>query len=565
MDYIYHELDSSSVERFEAHLHSCPGCTELISGFEQTRSAFQELPEEDPPAAVSAFLLREAAAAVAPEEEGFWEKLRVGLRAMVMHPAMSIATTMVLVLGVSFYIYKAGPAPGDREMIDVPLVEEEHSIDQDRTAAIGMHGTETETEKKAFAGKDQPAPVKHANQPPAGAAATRQVAADESQKNEEPARLRKLQAQAPAPKEAGYAELAGLSNNKVGAGGAKSASGPAPRADKPADGKGKAYRTSLRDNLLRKVATATPSADPAPAPPPPAKPMVARKPSASRPQLAKRNEKASLSYGDYEDDALAGESNAEGVAGGTTGEAGSSGQGIATGRAMPKARPRKKPAPARRRARSADKKDSLDSLNYWDRGGGREMEPVAKQQEAADDERKAEQKESDDFDGSRTEQKKVAYKARKKKGAPAPASAPAPVTTQTKSPAPEAQQQRLTPPERARLLLVQGYNAKTCLKAYYFYDQAIAMKPSFAKDAQMRRHVQACAASLSKGTDERPLVVAQKRYPRLYGMLNPEVKRVKARRRIASKEAAERKAGKKSKAKPKAKKVRPSDKAATSY
>ena len=567
MDYLYQELEPSSVERFEAHLRACPGCTELISGFEQTRSAFQELPEEDPPAAVSAFLLREAAAAVAPEQEGFWEKLRQGIRAMAMHPAMASAAAMVLVLGVSFYIYKAGPAPGEREMIDVPLVEEEHSIDQDRTAALGMRNDapETATEKKGFAGKDQAEPALAAAQPPAGASAHGQEVADESLENEKPAEPSRMQAQAPAPMEAGYKELAGL-NNKVGtrgAGGtglpassprsarlrdeAPATSGPAPSADSLADGKGRAFRTSARDSLLRKVATATPAADPSPAPPP-AKPKAMPKPSANRPQLIKRNEKASLGYGDYEDDALSGESNAE-----VTGGAGEETRTVA------KAAPMKKPAPARR-ARSADKsgkKDSLDDLNYWQRGGSREMEPVAKQVAIA--ERKAEQKEADQ-DDSRQDQ--VAASVRKKQAAPA--SAPAPVSSQAKSPAPEAQQQ-LSPPERARLALLRGLAATSCYTAYSYFDQAIALRPAHSSDAKMMKRVRECAAILSRqGADEGPLLIAQKKYPRLASMLNPEIQRVQARRRIASKEAAEqRKAAKKTKAK--AKKVRPSDKAATSY
>ena len=120
VDYIYQELNPSQVELFEAHLQGCDRCTQEVSALEGTRSMFASLPEEDPPAQISALLLQEASRAVQPPEPGFWERLRVGLRSLAMHPATTAAVTLTLVLGISFYVYKNNPAPGDSAKVDLP-------------------------------------------------------------------------------------------------------------------------------------------------------------------------------------------------------------------------------------------------------------------------------------------------------------------------------------------------------------------------------------------------------------------------------------------------------------
>lgn len=541
MDYLYQELDPSSAERFEAHLHSCPGCTELISGFEATRSAFRELPEEDPPAAVSAFLLREAAAAVAPEQEGFWERLRQGLRAMVMHPAMSIATTLVLVLGVSFYVYRQGPATGEREMIDVPLVEEEHSIAADRTAAIGM--PDTEQARDEAPAKGAPAPVVPVAQPAGTATAPVQVALDESKEEEGDVDPRQLRAQAPAPKEAGYKELAGLNRKKGGSQG-NEGWGKGDNASPATTISGTRARraASTRDTLARKVASAPPAAEPAPAPPP------EPRPSSTRPQLLKRSEKASLSMADLE--AATGKDVGEANVVGGAGRAASGAVAVASPRAKPK-----KPAPARRPARSADKnKDSLDTSNYWQRGGGRKMAQVATPAE----ELKPRAGEDDQVQGeSTTEQETVTGKTGKRMAKPRP-------TVAAKSPAPETQQR--AGPSPAQSQLQQGHalaDKGSCLEAYSYYDRAIALQPSLRSDSSLTARIGRCATNLTRGGDELPLVMASKKYPHLASLLNPQIKRVRSKR-IASNEAAEQKKAAK-KAKKSGKKVRTKDKAATSY
>jgi hypothetical protein len=131
VEYLYQEMDPSQVERFEAHLQTCPRCTQELSAYERTRAVMQDLPEVEPPVRVVDFLSKEAARTVEPQSVSLWERLREGLRLMVLHPAMTAAVTLVLVLGVSFYIYQRSTPPVDRAEPDMPLTTE---IDRPRPA-----------------------------------------------------------------------------------------------------------------------------------------------------------------------------------------------------------------------------------------------------------------------------------------------------------------------------------------------------------------------------------------------------------------------------------------------
>ncbi len=68
--------------------------------------------------------MREAARAVTPvEEAGFWERLRAGMRMMVLHPAMTAAVVLVVVMGISFTVYQRGGPPSlEPKADDLPPV-----------------------------------------------------------------------------------------------------------------------------------------------------------------------------------------------------------------------------------------------------------------------------------------------------------------------------------------------------------------------------------------------------------------------------------------------------------
>jgi len=123
VDFLYQELDADQADRIEGHLRQCVGCADDLAGFESTRRLMQQLPQLDPSSAITARLLAEAERAVQPESPGFWERVRSGLRMLVLHPAMTAATVLVLVLGVSFYAYRQS-GPLSRSMHeDLPEVE----------------------------------------------------------------------------------------------------------------------------------------------------------------------------------------------------------------------------------------------------------------------------------------------------------------------------------------------------------------------------------------------------------------------------------------------------------
>ncbi len=112
IDFLYQELEPEQLDQIEGHIKSCDGCASELAAFESTRSAMRELPELEPPPALSQVLMREAARAVTPvEEAGFWERLRAGMRMMVLHPAMTAAVVLVVVVGISFTVYQRGGPP----------------------------------------------------------------------------------------------------------------------------------------------------------------------------------------------------------------------------------------------------------------------------------------------------------------------------------------------------------------------------------------------------------------------------------------------------------------------
>ena len=124
MDWLYQELDESSSARVAEHVQGCARCASEASALQRTREAFRELSPVEPPVAVSAILLHEAArrapaVASAPargSEEGFWGRVRSWFRPIAMHPAAAAIATLVLVAGVAGTLYVRH---GD-EMTDTP-------------------------------------------------------------------------------------------------------------------------------------------------------------------------------------------------------------------------------------------------------------------------------------------------------------------------------------------------------------------------------------------------------------------------------------------------------------
>ena len=116
IDWLYDELDEVKSAEFAQHLDGCARCRMEVESLQQTRAAVRDWPEVDPPSALSAILLHEAAKhapakkravaiASADDKPGLWAWL-VGMMApVVRHPAAAALATLVLVAGVAGSLY----------------------------------------------------------------------------------------------------------------------------------------------------------------------------------------------------------------------------------------------------------------------------------------------------------------------------------------------------------------------------------------------------------------------------------------------------------------------------
>src|SRR5262245_49809729 len=108
MGALYGELSPTESTRLEEHLSAHPQDRMVLDGLSRARQALREshvlAVQAEPPAAVSALLLQEAARrAPAPREArvGFFAKLTAFMR----HPAMAAVTVIVLVAAVGGTLY----------------------------------------------------------------------------------------------------------------------------------------------------------------------------------------------------------------------------------------------------------------------------------------------------------------------------------------------------------------------------------------------------------------------------------------------------------------------------
>lgn len=113
MALLYGELDEGEARRERARMSEDPAAASQLVGLEHVREMFRGLPDEEPPARISAQLLAEAArsvpaqrrAAAAEPEAGWWARLVSWLSPMVHHPGLAAAATLVLVAGVAGVLY----------------------------------------------------------------------------------------------------------------------------------------------------------------------------------------------------------------------------------------------------------------------------------------------------------------------------------------------------------------------------------------------------------------------------------------------------------------------------
>ena len=148
MDWLYGELAPQQAQNFSTHLEDCSRCHTELAAFERTRELFGVLPTEEPPAALSALLIREAAnrssAKAAATGGGVLGWLR-GLLQPLQHPAMAAVATLVLVVAVAgtFYIRGDDPTEVSADFESAPATA---SVEKagDKAAAPSLPGAVTE-------------------------------------------------------------------------------------------------------------------------------------------------------------------------------------------------------------------------------------------------------------------------------------------------------------------------------------------------------------------------------------------------------------------------------------
>ena len=193
MDWLYGELDPQNAQSFSSHLEDCSRCHTELAAFERTRELVGELPSEEPPSAVSAILIREAATRATPQKEESKGGILAWLSKLVQplqHPALAAVATLVLVAGVAgtFYLRDgddqfvepelsseplavadksespradlppaAPPPPASNELADdISGLDQDSEKDEAKTASASPARTETEGRKAdLLAGKRQ--------------------------------------------------------------------------------------------------------------------------------------------------------------------------------------------------------------------------------------------------------------------------------------------------------------------------------------------------------------------------------------------------------------------------
>jgi hypothetical protein len=114
VDLVYDELAGAELAALERHVESCEACGAELARLSGTRQVFSGLADRDPPAAVRASILEQAASAshvraaqaeAAPKAAaapGLWSRfVDRWLRPAMAHPALAAAATLVLILGVA--------------------------------------------------------------------------------------------------------------------------------------------------------------------------------------------------------------------------------------------------------------------------------------------------------------------------------------------------------------------------------------------------------------------------------------------------------------------------------
>lgn len=127
VDLLYGELDETARERAEQRVREDQALGQDLDAFSNLRALMRELPEADPPEALSAKLLHAAAAEVSrnraavedgDEPKSLWGRLKSLFLPIAMHPAFAAAASVTLVAGIAGVLYVSGDLKSEAPRVD---------------------------------------------------------------------------------------------------------------------------------------------------------------------------------------------------------------------------------------------------------------------------------------------------------------------------------------------------------------------------------------------------------------------------------------------------------------
>lgn len=145
VELLYNELEGEAAASARQTVASDEELASELADMRGVRALMAELPEEEPPAALSAQLLHAAAkrapaargaSAVAPAEAtGLFGWLKRFFQPIAMHPAMAAAATFVLVVGVAGALYVSGRVEVSEPRAPSATAEKKESAPAEKSAA----------------------------------------------------------------------------------------------------------------------------------------------------------------------------------------------------------------------------------------------------------------------------------------------------------------------------------------------------------------------------------------------------------------------------------------------
>jgi hypothetical protein len=117
VDLLYGELDEDARARAERRVREDQALGQDLDAFSNLRALMRELPEAEPPDALTAKLMHAAAAEVSgsragaendEEPQSLWSRLKSLFLPIAMHPGLAAAASLVLVTGIAGVLYVSG-------------------------------------------------------------------------------------------------------------------------------------------------------------------------------------------------------------------------------------------------------------------------------------------------------------------------------------------------------------------------------------------------------------------------------------------------------------------------